>query len=167
MPNFLRKSHTLCSTFYNLKTFHTDCTLHRKIWHSAGNKGLGHKADTTWQITKSFITVMATNLLNFIFTPPIQTYRSLFWPFEEYECEKLVTFLGNFELKSYPVSGFGERERGRKWFAAIKWEMATSNNFHWSQYVSSVTGTGGGDDEEWKLGGERELGMSWEQREIK
>ena len=81
LPNFLRKSHTLCSTFYNLKTFHTDCTLHRKIWHSPGNKGLGHKADTTWQITKSFITVMAANLLNFIFTPPIQTLQKPFLAF--------------------------------------------------------------------------------------
>ena len=67
----------------------------RLAWHG-GNKELGHKADTTWQITMLFTTVMAANLLNFIFTPPIQTLQKPFWPFEEYECEKLVTFLGNF-----------------------------------------------------------------------
>ena len=68
----------------------------RLAWHG-GNKELGHKADTTWQITKHFTLVMATNLLNFMYLLLLfKLFRSLFWPFEEYECEKLVTFLGNF-----------------------------------------------------------------------
>ena len=139
----------------------------RLAWH-VGNEELGHKADTTWQITKLFTTVMATNLLNFIFTPPIQTFQKPFLAFWRIWMWKVGDFLGKLPMKSYPVSRFGERERGRKWFAAIKWEMATSNNFHWSQYVSSVTGAGGGDDEEWKPRGGTELGrISWEQREIK
>lgn len=112
---------------------------------------------------------MTTNLLHFIFTPPIQTLQKPFSAFWRIWMWKVDDFLGKlWAEKFYPVSGFGEKERGRKWFAAIKWEMATSNNFHWSQYVSSVTGTGGGDDEKWKLEGETELGrISWEQREIK
>ena len=91
-------------SFYYLKTFHTGCTLHRKIWHSAGNKGLGHKADTTWQITKSFITVMATNLLNFIFTPPIQTLQKPFLAFWRIWMWKVSDFLG--KLWAEKLSGF-------------------------------------------------------------
>lgn len=84
---------TLFAALFIIKRLRTDCTLHRKIWHSAGNKGLGHKADTTWQITKSFITVMATNLLNFIFTPPIQTLQKPF-----------LGLLKNMNVKSWWLS---------------------------------------------------------------
>ena len=69
---------------------------------------------------------MTTNLLHFIFTPPIQTLQKPFLAFWRIWMWKVDDFLGElWAEKFYPVSGFGEKEGGSDLpQSSEKWQQA-------------------------------------------